>query len=311
MPPLVEVPRVVRVVFTHPEGVEPGAYVTYIAAIEGSPDAVGNVAARAMVRTGFTTRVLGPEKYVKASLSVSSVNKGEVAKGSILVDSWTLSDIGSLYADVSVSGPDGASVAQLQTERVRLPATSKQVLEFEVPTGAEWSKGVYPVRALLHYDDETLELSSGFRVGTLEVSIVNVSQHFVRGVINPVVIGVASDWNGKIRDVYAQVDVGGQLLLTPQVELGAFGKADLRAFWDASAVDVGEYPAKVTLLYENASVERTVTFIVREPAKDPDAVKPWYLSGVGIAWLVVIVFMLVNLYLLFFRKGGGRKNHEE
>ncbi|RME53548.1 hypothetical protein D6783_01630 [Candidatus Woesearchaeota archaeon] len=296
-------PRKVTVHITHPPGLEPGQYKTFIAAAELPPEQTVQIAALATVRTGFITRVLGPEKAVKASLQVSSVNQGEPAEARVQVESWTLSHIVRLFAIINVTGPEGEAVGSFETDRVSLPATKSTTLTATIPT-KDLKKGSYHASALLFYDGLSLPLSASFRVGELDVRVVNYTRVFRKGVINQLDIIVESDWKGNIGDVFAEVRVAGEVIRTPLITLQGFSRGVLTTYWNTRGLEVGEYPATIMLFYANKTSTSDVLFSVVEPPKEERAggVFGVLASPLGVAYLVLFLLVLLNVYVLFFRK---------
>lgn len=303
--------RTITVKFTHPDAMGPGKYKTYIAAVEGSGNEGGNVAAKAMVRTGIITRVLGPEKLIKAKLSIEDVNVGGTSQGKIYVESWTLSDIIRVFAEIEIFDPAGESIGVFETDRRSLPATNAVQLEFEIPT-KDFVQGIYAAKGVVYFDEKKEGVSSSFRIGQMAVNLVNYSREYKKGVINPVELFIASEWKGTIPDVYAVVDVAGRKLQTPELNVGSFSKAKLETFWDAGKLELGDYPAKIEIFYGNTSTKEEAVFTVIEaPIEEEENSSSWFSSPIGIAYILVIILVLINVYFLFFRKKRGGGHNEE
>lgn len=299
-------PRRVTVHITHPLGVEPGEYVTLIGAKEGAPSG-GMVAARAEAQTGFITRVMGPEKNVRVGLSVPSVNLGEVTIATVSVQSWTTSDIARVWAILNVSGPNGEHLGTFTSETVPLPSSEKVTLEMEIPTEG-YPKGYHNVTSTVTADELIHHPRTSFRVGTLEVVITNVTRTYYQDMINPLYVTVASDWNGEIEDVYATVRVADERIKTPNLDITEFAETNLpKAYFDTSGLELGEYPATVTLFYQDQQAVLRTNFTVIERPPDVGSDGALTFSPLLLLYVAVILLVMANIYLLFFRKQGRGK----
>jgi hypothetical protein len=157
---------------------------------------------------------------------------------------------------------------------------------------------------------------SVFRVGQMNVDIVDSTEDIYVNSTNKYILTIESDWAGSITDVYARITTpDGKSLKTPNVDMispggGRKAAAQIETYWETGGLAIGTYNLTITLYYKGLTSNKNVNVNIIE-GKAPELEKPknansklGYIIAISIA-IAIIVF--TGVYFLVFKKGNEPK----
>jgi len=282
----------------------PGIHMVYVGAMEKKPPGAG-VGAIAKVQKAILFKVLFPHKSLSAQLVASDANAGEASLMQVSVTSETLQTLRAVRALVEVQDLSGNSVGSAQTETVSLQLGETRVLTAPFSTTG-LRPATYVARATVSYDENVTSAEDSFRVGTLQVAILNVTKNITAGAIAPFSIEIESGWNDPIHSLYGELFLlGAQAMKTPTLDtLSPFGKASLNGYVDATALQPGEYDATVVVHFGENSTAVNSHLEVLAPSRPSAAAG---VSTAAVFGAIAVVVIVILAYLLLNRRKGGKR----
>jgi len=182
--------------------------------------------------------------------------------------------------------------------------------------------GVYHASVKIDYDGKRINLEKNFNVGNLfiEISKVEVND-FVLGGVARFDIYVESKWNEMIEGVYGEMivkDKKGTIYIqskTPAVDIPAYEKSKLQAYWDTKDVQIGLYDVLLRLNYAGKTTEKLIETQVNidsirttlGPTAQVVAERSKILSRDNILVLLLVVLVIVNISWFFYFKKRKRE----
>src|SRR3989338_7148335 len=126
----------------------------------------------------------------------------------------------------------------------------------------------YSARAMVFYDGQELALNSSFKIGAIDISLLNYSQVLEQG-FNEFFVEVESRWGDVLKNVYAKEFLNDEEILpTPSISLNPWEKGVLKSI---AKVDLlpGSYAGKIELFFEGEMKEMPITVLVKEAVAPP------------------------------------------
>ncbi len=206
-------------------------------------------------------RVPYPGRYAEMEFSTTNANAGEPVNFKLKVYSRGDEDIVTTsYVEIYDARNKKVDTITLGINEIK----SKENVEInkEVDT-KNYPAGKYTAKAVVQYYDKEIQIEAPFRLGELNVNIVDYKKEFDKNKINPITIDVESSWNDPIENVYAEVTILGYESLipafkTPSVSLQGFERKTLEGFFDTTAIKENSFKVKITLHYLDKTTEKTV-----------------------------------------------------
>lgn len=310
-------PRTIEVVIKLPEQLTPGRYTIYLRAQE-LPSAPGMVGATAAMRTRIPINVYYPGKYPEYTLRIDDLNINEKTNATVNVNNFGLVQIDSAQAKIDIYDEQDNQITTIYTSTKTIIAKGNENL-VAVLDSAQFNmrKGNYYGIATLTYDGIIANQTdkAPFRIGTLNVEIVDWTKEAYPNAINKFEIYIESDWSGTIEDVYAKIYTPNNLeLKTPNVDAKKFDKAKLETYWDTKDLQTGEYDVKLEVFYQGKSVTKTIKVnliegippIIEQPEKSfGESMNMTTILLIIIAVLVALV--ILNMFFLFKKRDNDNK----
>ncbi len=248
-----------------------------------------------------------PGKYAEIELNVENANKGEPVNTALKVTSRgkeaiTVNPLLDVYfkdeliESIPMSS-EGARVLQPAEEH-----TFKRAIDTK-----EYLPGNYRAVARVDYgaeDGKPAIAEQLFRIGSLNIEIINYTNSIRAGKISPFVVEIQSDWKDTIEGVYANVSLfdetgaGALSFLTPPVTVSGFQNYQLKGFADATALKKGIYNSNITLHYadKSSSIRASIEVI----------------GGISVLVIVItaaavlIVILIIFIYFMIKRKNKSK-----
>lgn len=99
-------------------------------------------------------------------------------------------------------------------------------------------------------------VNSSFKIGSLDVGVVNFTNTLKSGALRKFVINIKSGWNNDLNDVFADVNFTNSeddfFIRTPSISLKPWQESMLEGYLDTSDM-YGEYDVQITLNYDGAN----------------------------------------------------------
>ncbi len=253
--------------------------------------------------------VLNPGKYVDMSLSAPNVNLNEPVNFAVNVKSFGEDDINSIKAAIDVYSLDNKKLATVYTEEKSLKSNTKETLHAQLSTTG-YSAGTYKAVATLNYDGKTKEDEKNFKIGKLNIKIINYTKEFEKDKINPFYIEIESDWGNKIENVYGEIKINDSIIKTPSIELLPWEKKTITTYWDTNNVEAGSYDAKITIYYEDKTTVETGKVNVvekKEALVEKPGIVTISLNTTTILILIIILLITMDIIWIFKKRINERK----
>lgn len=301
-------PREIRMRLSLPETLEPGIYEVIFGGKEYHVSG-GTVGGLAAVVTRIKILSLHDGVYPEFSFGVDDIGKGEKMNISVTIENYGTQDIQNAYADINIYDLNNNLVTTIKTNNVGVPSkkTSMQsVIAYATFDSSKFDlqPGFYNVTAELNYDGQTLpdKKEAKFRLGNLEVFIVDWTKIIYANVTNKFLVTIESDWSGSIEDVYARVYVPDQTLKTPNLDLSKFQTATLETYWEAKKLELKNYTITIEIFYAGISTKKDVQVEVVAPI-EPVEERPFRIPAMTIGVIVLILLIAINVYFFVFKRG--------
>ncbi len=306
-----------------PEKLEPGVYTIYLYAVEiKSPEKQG-IGARGAVVDKIKIRVPEHGKYITAVLKADDVEVNKTALFHIKISNFGEEEIHTLSADVTVFTLDNKTIATVRTNTAHSLKTFNTVVLEGMLNTKGMEESTYRAVAKVYYDEKTKETNyDNFRVGSVDVEIVNFTKKIYSGLINKFNISVRNKWNTKIS-VSGEVIVRNnskELSVIKFVEetMNPWETKTLTSFIDATNIPIGSYDMEVNVIYNGKTKTRFASLNVVEKPREGinlDYKKLFLISTITILIVIMVVLILFTKNKTKRRNGKNKiiieKNGEE
>jgi len=303
--------RIFKVIIKLPEKVEkPGHHKVWITAEEviSGLKIKGNIGTSCNAMVYVLIHVLNPGKYVEMSLSAPDVNLNEPVNFAVNVKSFGEEDINSIKAAINVYSPDNEKLATVYTDEKPLKSNTEENLHAQLSTTG-YGAGTYRAVAILDYDGKTKEDKKSFRIGELNIKIINYTKEFEKDKINRFDVEIESDWGNKIENVYGGIKVNDGVIKTPGIDLAPWDRGVIIAYWDTNNVEAGSYDAEITVYYEGKTTVETGKVSVVEK-KEALVERPGLISLSTTTILILIIILLIIIDIIWITKKGRNKGKQ-
>ncbi len=249
-----------------PEGLDvPGDHETQIVVREFAENEdvdTSQVASKVAVISQIRVQVPYPGKYVESKLYISEARQGEDVIFTMPLFNFGTEIVQSVFAKVEIFNPYGEKVGETYTTLNNLAPQKEQKVV------ARWlanvARGYYKAVATITYDGQEIRLEQDFTVDKLYLDVTNInvdSTKFKLGDIARFDIAVYNDWNERLSNVFAEVDVKQESTIfshikTASVDIDPLSTSVLNAYWDTAGLAPGVYDFNLGLKYAGRTTEK-------------------------------------------------------
>jgi hypothetical protein len=293
-----------------PDEIEnPGHHKIWVSAEEIiSPDPGGD-----MIGTSSNTRVyllihvLNPGKYVEMDFIAPDANINETINFNIKVKNFGKQNINSMHADIEIYDPNNQKIKTIKTDKKSLKSNEQKSLNAEFDTTGHLG-GKYRATAILNYDENIKNQTKPFKIGDLNIEIINYTEEFEKDKINKIDIVIESDWGNRIDGVYGEIKVREQTIKTPNIEIEPWEREKLTTYLDTIGWEDGKYDANIDIYYEGKKTSEKASFVIFSK-KEPLVEMPANISfGIITSLLLVIILLIIiNLKVISSKKEKKKK----
>jgi hypothetical protein len=282
--------------FKFPEYIgEPGIHTLVITA-KDIPAEKGMIGGVAIVKKTIKVKVLYSSKIVDISFDATDANVNEIVYFYVSIKSQTQNKIDKVSAIIDIFDINNEKLDMVVTNQASLESAESVTLTAELNT-TNYLPAEYKAVATVFYDDNKSIVEDSFKIGDLDIKIINYTRNFKKNSINKFDIEIESGWNNIIKNVYAEITIDNTVIKTPFVDLEPWQRKILSTYWNTNNVSIGEHKARIVLFYhDKVTIEKTKVFV--EEKKDKLS-KPKI--RFNITYLIVgavIVLVIFNIILL-------------
>lgn len=295
---------------------KPGIHRVDVIVSEKPPEggAGTGAVARAQVSADFFIRVLYPGKYIVKSLYIPSASINDTIECKVHLENWGKENIEKASASIDIFYSNDTLVKTLYTESTSIESTKNtDIVALLDTTGMPL--GVYNATATITWDNGVDAVHTHFRIGSVNLKIVDYSKKVEKKGIMPFDIKVESGWNRQMKDVYAETKIQGQILTTPTITLNGWETKTLTAYLDTNNLNLTNYTFETTVFFEGQRLtEKGIVEIIEptsteKPKKQLPTISGFNLVTVILAVLIVIIIIsniLIYLHLVKKEKRGKK-----
>ncbi len=294
-----------------------GTFTTKIVILAIPDKSSGDTKITANTELVSLLKVMSPigDKYVEGKLFVPGMETGKTANIVVEVHNLGNKRIESAIAVIDILTPFGDKGAILKSDPVSLmPKEKKSII---IPWTPTLGNGIYDARLTLIYDELNSIDTKRFSIGTPTISINDLSVgNFKLGGIAKFDLLLESHWNQLIPDAYAVMDIYGKdgtiytTFKTSEVDIDAFGKQSVAAYWDTTKVITGKYDMDITLNYLGKTTEdrREITVSIESIGISSTGLvvqggeNPGMSPNTTNTMLMVIILLLITIIIIILFK---------
>ncbi|HJO02224.1 MAG TPA: hypothetical protein QF458_04860 [Candidatus Woesearchaeota archaeon] len=219
----------------------------------------GTVAGIASIRTPIDIKVPYPGVYAEITFHVNDLNINETANFVVRINNLGKEDINNAKAEIGIFDSNEVLVENILTQEKKIKANTQENLKV-LFDASKHIAGTYKAVAHVTYADKSEDFEDGFKIGTLNIKIINYTRTFFKDKINKFNIEIKSLWNSKIDDIFAEVEVLSNAkevssFRTVSVSLEPWEKKTISTFWDMQGLDEGTYDVEINLFYQGQTTE--------------------------------------------------------
>jgi len=287
-----------------PDYLSPGMHYGYICVMETEPmgGPGSSIGIKTEVCAVIQVKVLYPGKYLVINNFDAVVTNRQV-QFILDVENLGTEDIISAKPFIDIFELNRTEkLASVEGQAQPVPSNTKATLTAFLDAGL-FNVGDYLAKAIVNYDGLEANASKQFKIGELEVRLVNYTKEFEQDKISPMEIEVESLWNQEIKNVFVEVSIsknGEKLpdMRTPSETLPPWGRTILKTFFDTNGLAAGDYDASFRINYENKITESSGTIKIKERKLE----SPKLSLSLNTILLLIVLVLLILLILLVLRR---------
>lgn len=295
----------------------PGYHIISFIATE-SQGTGGTVGARGEVISLIRIFVQYPGKYLGIELQASDAKIGDDVNFKVKLRNLGKEMVNSASAVIDIYD-ENKKIASVNTNE-----KSVEVLK-DAELTAKWNTkgqkpGNYRAVAKVRYDEKTGEAEDSFRIGTLNVKIIEFTREVYEKQANEFRIKIESEWNDPVENLFADVkvsDEGREMTSFTASEklLKQWEIKDVIGYLDGNDLEVGEYDVNIVMTFNEIGEDEKyesrasgkINVLKSELKEKVVFVKGKVFTATNILLAVLILLVIFNMVWFLKR----RKNEKE
>ncbi|MDO8510771.1 MAG: hypothetical protein Q7S55_01250, partial [Nanoarchaeota archaeon] len=158
------------------------------------------------------------------------------------------------------------------------------------------SAGKYWAEAVIQYDGEEKKAQDAFKIGNLDLILVNHSSNLELEFGDFWAI-VENNWGNPIQTVYATISINGtELLTTPTISLGPWQRGELEGILRTDFLP-GDYNGTIQLFYDGISKTEEVIFTIFEPVIGSEETPLKTFMIIAATASIIVLLGLISMFL--------------
>jgi len=249
-----------------------------------------------------------PGKYLIIALTAQDTDLGATVPVELFLNNRGLEDIKEITGTLYVYDENDNLVKTVPLEKTGLLSRERKTQKIFIDT-IGLKPGEYRIKAEIKWDNGVEIKEAVFKIGAEKVELLEITKTYQNNTINPVEMKVKNNWNKKTENIYSVIKVSGHEIKTPTIELGAWQEGLLKTYWDTKGLEIGNYPAEITIHYNNKQDTYKETFTIIEQAiEKPEMQKvKMPISGLMITVIIVIIILIILNMLLLIKLSRRNK----
>jgi len=289
--------------------VEEGTYIVGISAQEIAPEGAAGINSLLSVSKMFQVEVYSREKNIGVSFNAPQTNEQEPIKFELDVQSRTYQDIDSIAAEITIYDSYDQEVGRIATAEKPLKALSTERLSASYDS-KDMPPANYWAQAKVRYDGQVKILNDSFKIGTMDIALINHTSILNRGFSEFIVL-VENSWGNEIPGVYAKLFIDGtEVLQTPSIDLSPWSTGELKGIVKLD-IPPGTYPSIIKIFLSGEEKEfpvfLTVTDEVLPEIQEARAEVSQKNQVIIILSSILIVILIIGI--IIFWKGRSRNDY--
>src|SRR3989344_3073128 len=279
---------------------EPGSYSFSLHVTETGSQEESGVGSLLSVSLNFLVEVPPHGKAISASFDIPDVNEHKSVPISINVKSKGLEHIAMLRGQVTIYDLENNSVAFVNLKEKPLAALSSVSLSTSLPPD-KLAAGKYWAEAVINYDGEEKIARDEFKIGNLDLLLINYSDSLEREFGDFWAI-VENNWGNPIQTVYAIISINGtELLTTPTITLEPWQRDSLKGILRTDFAP-GDLNGTIQLFYDDLSKTENVMFTIFEPVTEVQRTLTTTILIINVISLLIIAGLIIGYVLIYTKK---------
>lgn len=299
---------------------EPGPHRTFIWAVEVAEDSGGGIVARVRIEHQIDVFVPYPGKYLEYYFIAGNVKAGEAVPFDVTVISKGVETVKAAQGFITIYDKNNKSLGVVNTQIERDIKTDQQRILQAKWDSSDNREGNYNAILKLIYDEMNANASAPFKLGGLDVNLLNYTREVIIGGIREFSVLVDSVWVDEIQNVKVIVSIYNYSISkdkpvvsfeTLTRNLPPWGTDTLKGYVDATNLSLGEYDLKMNLFFAttNKTYDGKLRVITEPKIKAPAKKLNLFttknlLIALGV---VLIVFVILLITSLMHKKKEGKK----
>jgi hypothetical protein len=254
------------------------------------------------IRAVISIYVPYPGKYIESELIIPDGNVGEMIPADLKVTNRGRETL-VVSPEIHFFDAAGNPVNKMTfNPKEMVSGEEKEFIEGWNTTN--YKPGKYSAEAIISYSGEIARINKTIKIGSLLVRVDNFTTSVYKDVINQFLIGVTSEWNDNVAEIYAEINISNSTFSTsfrtPSVDLLAWESKTIVGFFDASQLKEGSYQSKIALVYNE---QKTFTSGTLEVFEKNSILNTILYAGIG----VLAVAIWIVAFLIARRMFKSRK----
>jgi len=293
---------------------KPGLHIQAINAVEVPDDVSGSIFAVVKIQHQIYIRVPYPGKYIEIlAFTAQNSNAGEMVPFNIVMIGKGVETAKTVYGLISIYDKDNNLIETTTTKTLKDIANEDKRELTAFWNSSPNREGNYRAELKLIYDDLTNNATTTFKLGGLDVNLLDYSDEVIIGGIKEFSMVVDSTWSETVKNVKATATVFNYssskdapitIVETISRDIPPWGTDTLKGFLDTSLLQLGNYTVRINITYENnlKEYEKPLSIIKEPPAPEAKKSKTGgflstktLLIGLGAALLILLIVLIAAL----------------
>lgn len=288
-----------------PEDIDPpGKHLVFVGLTEAGKGG-GTVSARAAIRTPIDIRVPYIGIYAQSSFNAVDVKINETAEFIVTMANLGKLNITDAKSIIDIMNGKGEKVDTIESqENFIITKSTGNIISVFDPS--KHVAGNYKAIAHLSYEGQNKDLEDTFRIGSLNIEIVNFTKNFIKKDIVNFDLEVESGWNSQISNIFAEIKIFNNSkelssFKTVSFDLEPWERKEVSTFWETHGMGEGAYDAEITLFYQGSQSKSNGKVYLRIPKEKMNFVDK-YVTTTNLLIFAVVLLILINLIVLLKKR---------
>ncbi|MFT4309590.1 MAG: hypothetical protein ACMXYL_03830 [Candidatus Woesearchaeota archaeon] len=277
--------------------------ITFTELAEGTGMAVAVAAIRCPVFISYPY----PGKYLIFDASIENINLNEKAEATITIESKGDEPVRNAILRIEIGKDTTTDVVHTESFNTIMP--SEKLTKTIMLSTELLSPGLYQMRAYLSYEQESLNVTRGLRVGSLDINILDITDEINQSPFTRIRFHLENNWNNPVRHIYvvytindAENNYGPQR--SPGIDLAPFESQWVESIIETPGISPGMHFINYEVYFEDNRKEGTSQLRVHEVTSESNITI--LLIAIGSIMTMIIIVSLLIIKTLAKRKDNAQ-----